>query len=58
MTCIEQIAATINMPFAVAGGIRTIEQEKLLLNTGADKPPINSTAIKYCEYGVWSVINR
>lgn len=46
------------MPFAVAGGIRTIEQEKLLLNTGADKPPINSTAIKYCEYGVWSVINR
>lgn len=43
---IEQIAATLNIPFTVAGGIRTIEQAKLLLNAGADKISINSPAIE------------
>lgn len=43
---IEQIAATINIPFTVAGGIRTVEQAKLLLNAGADKMSINSPAIE------------
>lgn len=43
---IEQIAATINIPFTVAGGIRTMEQAKRLLNAGADKLSINSPAIE------------
>ena len=43
---ILEIAKNINIPFCVAGGIRTIEDAKLILNSGADKISINSPAIE------------
>jgi cyclase len=43
---IEKIAAIINIPFCVAGGIRTIQDAKMILNSGADKISINSPALE------------
>ncbi|CEG56580.1 imidazole glycerol phosphate synthase subunit HisF [Legionella fallonii] len=43
---VNQVAATINIPFTVAGGIRTFEQAKSILNAGADKISINSPALE------------
>ncbi len=43
---VNQVAATINIPFTVAGGIRTFEQAKAVLNAGADKISINSPALE------------
>ena len=40
---VNQVAATINIPFTVAGGIRTIDQAKSVLNAGADKLSIKSS---------------
>ncbi|WP_298624681.1 imidazole glycerol phosphate synthase subunit HisF [uncultured Legionella sp.] len=44
---VNQVAATINIPFTVAGGIRTINQAKSILNAGADKVSINSPALEH-----------
>ncbi len=43
---IEKIARVLDIPFCVAGGIRTIEQAKVVLNYGADKISINSPALE------------
>lgn len=43
---VNQVASALNIPFTVAGGIRTIEQAKSLLNAGADKISINSPALE------------
>ena len=43
---IERIAAVIDIPFAVAGGIRTRDQAAACLNAGADKISINSPALE------------
>ena len=43
---INQVAAAINIPFTVAGGIRSVLQAKLVLNAGADKISINSPALE------------
>lgn len=43
---VERIAAEINIPFTVGGGINTVEDASLLLNAGADKVSINSSAVK------------
>lgn len=43
---INQIAATLNIPFTVAGGIRSLATAKSLLNAGADKLSINSPALE------------
>ncbi len=42
---VEQIAAHINIPFTVGGGIRTVEDVARLLQAGADKVTINSAAV-------------
>lgn len=42
---IESIAEIINIPFCVAGGIKSIEDVKNILSYGADKISINSSAI-------------
>ena len=42
---VAQIAEVINIPFAVAGGIRSIEQAQEILAYGADKISINSPAL-------------
>ncbi|KTD01876.1 imidazole glycerol phosphate synthase subunit HisF [Legionella feeleii] len=43
---VNQIAATINIPFTVAGGIRNMETAKAILHAGADKLSINSPALE------------
>lgn len=41
-----KIAARINIPFTVGGGISSVEDVDLLLKCGADKVSINSSAVK------------
>ena len=43
---VNQVAGTINIPFTVAGGIRSLNQAKSILNSGADKISINSPALE------------
>ena len=43
---VKEVAATINIPFTVGGGISSIEDVEMLLNSGADKVSINSSAVK------------
>lgn len=43
---VRKIAAEINIPFTVGGGINTIEDIEILLNAGADKVSINTSAVK------------
>ncbi len=42
---VEQVARVIDIPFCVAGGIRTVEAARRVLNRGADKISVNSPAI-------------
>lgn len=42
---VAKIAEVINIPFAVAGGIRSIEDAQQILEYGADKISINSPAL-------------
>ncbi len=43
---VKKIAEKINIPFCVAGGIRTLQQAEEILNYGADKISINSPALE------------
>ncbi len=43
---VKRVAAEINIPFTVGGGINTIEDIEILLSAGADKVSINSFAVK------------
>jgi cyclase len=43
---VEEIAREISIPFTVGGGISTVEDVSLLLQSGADKVSINSSAVK------------
>jgi len=43
---VRKVAATINIPFTVGGGISSVKDVELLLNNGADKIAINSSAVK------------
>ncbi|MBY0426169.1 MAG: imidazole glycerol phosphate synthase subunit HisF, partial [Cytophagales bacterium] len=43
---VKRIASVINIPFTVGGGISSKEDVFLLLNSGADKISINSSAVK------------
>jgi cyclase len=43
---VNEIARTINIPFTVGGGISSIKDVDILLNAGADKISINSSAVK------------
>ena len=40
------VAEKVNIPFTVGGGISSIEDVEILLNSGADKVSINSSAVK------------
>ena len=42
---VSRIAEVINIPFCVAGGIKTLDDAKEILNLGADKISINTPAI-------------
>jgi cyclase len=43
---VERVAAEIDIPFAVAGGIRDVERARAVLHAGADKISVNSPALK------------
>lgn len=43
---VRQISKKVNIPFCVAGGIRTINDAKSILNNGADKISINTPALE------------
>ncbi|MBQ4279519.1 MAG: imidazole glycerol phosphate synthase subunit HisF [Rikenellaceae bacterium] len=43
---VEKIAAGINIPFTVGGGIGSVEDAGLLLKAGADKVTVNSAAVR------------
>ncbi|MCH8534657.1 MAG: imidazole glycerol phosphate synthase subunit HisF [Flavobacteriaceae bacterium] len=43
---VEKVAERINIPFTVGGGISSLDDVALLLNSGADKVSINSAAVK------------
>ncbi len=43
---VTRIAKKINIPFTVGGGISSIEDVSILLNSGADKISVNTSAVK------------
>jgi cyclase len=43
---VKKVAANINIPFAVGGGIASVENASELLQNGADKISVNSAAFK------------
>ncbi|GHT52875.1 imidazole glycerol phosphate synthase subunit HisF [Bacteroidia bacterium] len=43
---VRRVAATVNIPFTVGGGINELSDVDKLLNAGADKVSINSAAIR------------
>lgn len=45
-TLVLRVAAAINIPFTVGGGISSLADVKILLKNGADKVSINSAAVK------------
>lgn len=45
-TLVERIAAEINLPFTVGGGINNVDDVAILIRAGADKITINSSAVR------------
>jgi len=43
---VERIAAEINIPFTVGGGINTVDDVAILIKAGADKVTVNSSAVR------------
>lgn len=43
---VERIAAEINIPFTVGGGINTVRDVSVLINAGADKVTVNSSVVR------------
>ncbi len=43
---VSSVAQILDIPFAVAGGIRSINEARVILNSGADKISINSPALE------------
>lgn len=43
---VQRIAANLNIPFSVGGGINELRDAEILLSAGADKVSINSSAIR------------
>ncbi len=46
---VEEVAATIFIPFSVGGGISTLEDMRAVLLAGAEKISVNSAAVKHPE---------
>lgn len=46
LALVREVATTINIPFTIGGGIRTIQDVSALLQAGADKISINSAAVQ------------
>ena len=43
---IKTVAKSLNIPFCVAGGIKTVDDAQMILNAGADKISVNSFALE------------
>jgi cyclase len=43
---VERVARVIDIPFCVAGGIRTVEEARAVLHAGADKISVNTPALE------------
>jgi len=43
---VERVARIIDIPFCVAGGIRSVEQARAVLQAGADKVSVNTPALE------------
>ena len=43
---VERIAAEINIPFTVGGGIETVDDVSILIKAGADKVTMNSSSVR------------
>jgi len=43
---VERIAAEINIPFTVGGGVESVDDVSILIKAGADKVTINSSAVR------------
>jgi cyclase len=43
---ISKVAQILDIPFSVAGGIRSVDDARIILNSGADKISINSPALE------------
>ncbi|HKP69175.1 MAG TPA: imidazole glycerol phosphate synthase subunit HisF [Pyrinomonadaceae bacterium] len=44
--CVREVAAAINIPLTIGGGIGSVEDVNLLLEAGADKVSINTAAVR------------
>ena len=47
---VNKVARRINIPFCVAGGIRSVDDARAILNDGADKISVNSPALERPEF--------
>ena len=47
---VDRVAHVIDIPFCVAGGIRTVQDARAVLNSGADKISVNSPALERPEF--------
>ncbi|MBF0218674.1 MAG: imidazole glycerol phosphate synthase subunit HisF [Gammaproteobacteria bacterium] len=47
---VEQVAGEVFIPLTVGGGVRKVEDIRILLNAGADKVAINSAAVAQPEF--------
>ncbi|HEX5304550.1 MAG TPA: imidazole glycerol phosphate synthase subunit HisF [Dyella sp.] len=45
-TWVERVARVIDIPFCVAGGIRSVDEARAVLHAGADKISVNSPALE------------
>ena len=45
-TWVERVAQVIDIPFCVAGGIRSVDEARAVLHAGADKISVNSPALE------------
>ena len=50
---VRKVAANVFIPFTVGGGIRSVEDFRVLLREGADKISINSSALNRSGRQVW-----